>query len=113
LQEFNFTIQVRLGKSHANADHLSRINQELGSEPIDDEFPDAALFQVEVIPMEYADIIHFLSKGQFPVDYTKKQKKKLVYKVGPYTLIAETLYKKGKDEILRRCINRSQVPFIL
>jgi hypothetical protein len=113
LQEFNFTIQVRPGKSHANADHLSRINLELGSEPINDDFPDAALFQVEVIPTEYADIIHFLSTGQFPIDYSEKQKKILAYKVTPYTLIAETLYKRGKDEILRRCVNPSEIPLIL
>jgi len=85
----------------------------LESKPIDDEFLDAALFQVEVLPTEYADIIHFLSTGQFPLDYTEKQKKKLVYKIGLYTLIADTLYKKGKDEILRCCINPSEVLLIL
>ena len=73
LQEFNFTIQVRFGKSHANADHLSRINQETGSEPVNDEFPNAALFSVDIIPLEYADIIHYLSTQQFPSDYTKNK----------------------------------------
>lgn len=41
LQEFNFIVEVRRGKSHANVDHLSRPNDESGSEPIDDSFPDA------------------------------------------------------------------------
>ena len=113
LQEFNFTIQVRPGKSHANADHLSRINHKEGSEPINDNFLDADLFQLDIIPIEYADIIHYLSTRQFPLEYTEKQKKMLVYKTSPYTLIAGTLYKKGKDEILRRCINPSEVPIIL
>jgi len=71
------------------------------------------LFQVDTIPGEYADIIHFISTGQFSLEYTKKQKKKLVYKVGPYTLIDEVFYKKGNDKILRRCINPSKVPIIL
>jgi len=113
LQEFNFTTQVRPGKTHANADHLSRINQAKGSQPINDDFPDADLFQVDTIPVEYADIIHFLSTGQFPLEYTEKQKKKLIYKAGPYTMIDGVLYKKGNDEILRRCINPSEVPLVL
>ena len=54
LQEFDFTVEVRPGKSHANADHLSRLNNESGSEPIDDSFPDAQLFYIDVIPHEYA-----------------------------------------------------------
>ena len=37
----------------------------------------------------------------FPVDYSDKQKQRLVFKAQPYTMIGEVLYKKGKDEILR------------
>jgi hypothetical protein len=66
LQEFNFTIQVRPGKHHANADHLSQISDELGFEPIDDEFSDAQLFNVDVIHPKYADIIYYLDKRIFP-----------------------------------------------
>jgi hypothetical protein len=66
LKEFNFTIQVRPGKHHANADHLSRISYELSFEPIDDEFLDAQLFNIDVIHPEYVDIIYYLDKGIFP-----------------------------------------------
>jgi hypothetical protein len=37
----------------------------------------------------------------------------LIYRAEPYTLISGNLYKKGKDEIPRRCINPSEVPLIL
>ena len=53
LQEFDFTVEVHPGKSHANVDHLSHLNEELGDEPIDDSFPDAQLYFVDVIPPEY------------------------------------------------------------
>ena len=43
LQEFNFTVEVRPGKSHANVDHLSRSNEESGSEAIGNSFPYARL----------------------------------------------------------------------
>lgn len=49
LQKFNFTIQVRPGKNHANANDLSRISEELGTEPIDDSFPDAQSFFIDTI----------------------------------------------------------------
>ena len=38
LQEFNFTVEVRPDKSHVNADHLSRLEEESGSKSIDDSF---------------------------------------------------------------------------
>ena len=30
-----------------------------------------------------------------------------------YTIIVDTLYKKGKDEVLRRCVTSSEIPLIL
>ena len=40
-------------------------------------------------------------------------KSQLVHKSAPYTLIGGVLYKKGRDEILRRCIFQSEVDTIL
>jgi hypothetical protein len=113
LQEFDFTVNVRPGKKHANADFLSRMSEEINPESIDDSFPDAHLFNVEIILAEYADVIHYLSTSTFPSDYSDKQKQRLAHKALPYTLIAQILYKKGKDGILRRCINPSEVELIL
>ena len=113
LQEFNFTVEVRPGKSHANADHLSILRKDSRSEPIDDSFPDAQLFYIDVIPHEYAKIIEYLHSNKFPTDFNEKQKRQLVFKAMPYTIIADTLYKKGKDEVLRRCVTSSEIPLIL
>jgi hypothetical protein len=46
---------------------------EIGLKPIDDEFPDAQLFNVDVIHPEYADKIHYLDKGVFSQDCSEKQ----------------------------------------
>jgi hypothetical protein len=113
LQEFNFTIQVRPGKSHANADHLSRLSDALGTEPIDDSFPDADLFFIDKVSPEYAEIINYLQTNTFPEGLSKKQQQRLIFKAAPYSIIADTLYKKGKDGVLRRCIMNSEVPLIL
>ena len=57
LQEFTFTIHVRPGKKYANVDHLSRLTNELGGDPIPESFSDVDLFVVDVISEEYADLI--------------------------------------------------------
>ena len=72
LQEFNFTIKLRPRKSHANADHLSQLNEEIGTKPIDDSFPAAQLFYIDVIPHEYAEIIEYLQSNKFLTDFTEK-----------------------------------------
>jgi hypothetical protein len=76
---------VRLGKTHANADFLSRISKEINPKSIDDNFPDAQLFNVDVIPAEYANIMHYLTTNTFLLEYTDKQKC-LIFKVQPYTM---------------------------
>lgn len=43
----------------------------------------------------------------------EKQNKRLIFKAEPYTMISETLYKKGKDRVLQRCIHPTEVPLIL
>jgi hypothetical protein len=113
LQEFDFTVNVQPGKKHTNADFLSRMSEEVNPESIDDSFPDAHLFNVEIILAQYANVIHYLSTSTFFHDYIDKQKQSLAHKALPYTLIAQILYKKGKDGILRRCINPSEVDLIL
>jgi hypothetical protein len=113
LQEFNFLVNVQRGKRHANADFLSRISEEVNPESINDNFPNAHLFNVEIIPAEYADVIHHLNTSTFPQEYNDKQKERLAHKALPYTLIAQVLYKKEKDGILRRCVNPSEVELIL
>ena len=113
LQEFNFTIEIRPGKRHANADHLSRLTNELGKEPIPDALPDANLFVIDVIPTEYAELIQYLTSQSFPVNFTEKMKRQLIQKSLPYTMIADVLYRTGKDGVLRRCVFQSEIELIL
>ncbi len=74
LQEFDFTIHVRPKKKHGKGDFFSRISIETNLKSIDDSLPDAHLFNVDIIPIEYADVIHFFSTGIFLLEYTEKTK---------------------------------------
>jgi hypothetical protein len=115
LQEFTFTIVVRPGKSHGNADHISRLEPFPQSqlEPLNDKLPDAVLFEVDVIQTEYADILTFLQTNRMPEDYIPAHVKSLLQRSSPYTLIGGTLYKQGKDAVLRRCIFTHEIPMVL
>lgn len=108
LQAFNFTVEVRLDKNHANAYHHSRLNEESESKPIDDSFSDAQLFYIDMIPYEYSKTIEYLQTY-----FNDKQKSRLVFKAMPYTIIVDTLYKQEKYGVLRRCVTSSKIPLLL
>ena len=62
-QEFNFEIIVKPGRLNVGPDHLSCIETEEEPTNIDDGFPDAQLFRVEIAEYQYAPIIQFLAIG--------------------------------------------------
>ena len=65
LQEFDFIINVRPEKSHTNVDFLSRVSVQVNSKSIDDTFPNAHLFNVNIIPSKYADGCKYTTPCQF------------------------------------------------
>ena len=113
LQEFNFTVEVRPGKKHGNADHLSRLTEAEGSEPVNDALPDSQLFVVDVITDQYSEIIQYLTNQEFPTEFRAAEKRKLIEQCAPFSMIGSVLYKLGKDGVLRRCIFDSEVDSIL
>jgi hypothetical protein len=60
-QEFDFEVIVKPGKLNARTNHLSRVTN--GEEPtnLEDNFPDAQLFLVQVVDQYFVDIIEYLS----------------------------------------------------
>ena len=104
-QEYDFEIIVKPGKLNAGPDHLSRII-DLGEEPsnLEDNLPDTQLFFIQIVDDYYVDIIHFLTTRLAPDEFTKQQKKQLVFKAADFTLIARHLYKLGPYDVLYRCV---------
>ena len=62
---------MKPGRLNARPDHLSRIDS--GDEPsnLEDNLPDVQLFSIQISYNYYADIIHFLTTGWAPVEFTK------------------------------------------
>ncbi|KAL3698608.1 hypothetical protein R1sor_012684 [Riccia sorocarpa] len=105
LQEFDYTVQVRKGTSHANADYLSRLCTEDQTKEIADDFPDEDLFQLTTSQStRYYDEYHYLQTLQCPEGMGPEERAVFIHKMGPYELKKGILFKMGADEELRRCL---------
>ena len=69
IQEFNLKVKDKKGVENVVADHLSRLTiaHDTHSPPMNDEFPEESLMQLEKAPW-YAHIANFLSTGEIPSD---------------------------------------------
>ena len=100
LLEFDFTVCVRPEKSHMRADHLSRITNGESPIGIEDDLPDATLFQVETAPRWAEQIVGLLSIDFLasPRDFSSRED--ALRTIERYTLISGRLYYLGKDKVL-------------
>jgi hypothetical protein len=98
---------------NAGLDHLSRITNREEPMNLEENFPDAQLFSVQVVDEYFMDIIQYLSTGTLPQEFTTAQKKNLVVRVVDYQFIVGHLYNMGADNILRRCVLEHEIPRIL
>jgi hypothetical protein len=98
---------------NAGPDHLSRVTN--GEEPthLEDNFPDAQLFSVQILDEHFTDIIQYLRTSIAPQEYSTTQKKNLVVHAADYQLIVGNLYKMGTDSILRRYMLEHERPRVL
>ena len=76
LQEFNLQIKDKKGVENVVADHLSRLTiaHDTHSPPINDEFPEESLMQLEKAPW-YAHIANFLTTGDIPAEWKGQDRK--------------------------------------
>jgi hypothetical protein len=113
LTEFDYTVKYKPGNLHKQADHLSRLSIELGTCEINNNFPDANLFSIGVVPTWYEHIAEFLSTPQLPEGLSKNERRKVRVNSTHFALISGKLYRKGIDGLLRRCLTYGEVPTIL
>ena len=117
LQEYNYEVVVKSGKSNSNADYLSRQRGEEAVGDIRAEFPDEFLDdpnrKEEMVfhlngeePSEFDDIISYITKRTYPLGLNREEKSVFQHKAAPYSLIRGILFKMGADEQLRICLEK-------
>jgi hypothetical protein len=104
---------VKPRKLNTGLDHLSRVTNGEDSSNLEDTFPDAQLFSVQVADDYFVDIIDYLSTGTAPQEFNTVQRKNLVVPATDYQLIVGHFCKMGADNILRRCALEHERPRIL
>jgi hypothetical protein len=61
----------------------------------------------------YGVIRRYLVNMAFPLDSTSQQRKDIKHRNIPFILIDDTLYRRGRDGILRRVVDREEARIIL
>jgi hypothetical protein len=113
LTEFDYIVKYKPGSLHKQADHLSQLSIELGTSEIHDDFPNANLFSIGVVPTWYEHIAEFLSIQQLPEGLSKNERRKVRVNSTHFALIFGKLYRKGIDGLLQRCLTYGEVLVIL
>ena len=114
LQEFNLQIKDKKRVENVVAGHLSRltITHDTHSLPINDEFPEEYLMQLEKAPW-YAHIANFLATGEIPSDWKEQDRKYFSAKIHSFYWEEPFLFKYCADQIIRKCVPEEEQQGIL
>ena len=113
LEEFDYTVEYKPGRLHLQADHLSRLSDEVGTSPIDDRFIEDNLFLVTSTLDWYAGIVEFLTTQRLPAEWTKEDMRKVRVNSRHFAAIGNMLFRRRADTIRRRCVAEAEVPNII
>ena len=79
----------------------------------EESFPDEHLFLISSLDPWYGDIIVYLQTSKFPSTFSKDERRKLRHLAKNYVIIGDTLYRRGVDSILRRCLTLEEAESVL
>ena len=115
LQEFDLEIRDKKGSENVVANHLSRLEltEQRDRACIQEMFPDEQLMRVEATMPWYVEYVNYLAYKVLPQDLSSQQKKKFLYDVRSYLWDDLLLFKRGANQVIRRCVPDEEVPNIL
>ena len=87
-------------RMHLQADHLSRLTEQVGVKPIDDRLVDDNLFVVTVKHEWYAGIVKFLTTQKLPEGWSREEKRKVRVNSRHFLVMENRLFRRGADGIL-------------
>ena len=108
-EEFDYTVEYKPGRMHLQMDHLSRLSDNLGKNPVDDRLVDDGLLVVTSTPEWYAGIVKFLTTHKLPKEWTEEKKRKVRVNRRQFVVLDHRLFKRGSDGLLRRWVSKTEV----
>ena len=97
LLEFDFTVVVKKGVTHQQADHLSQLPNEQPNNGVADDLPDAYLFKVDMVPSWSKNIVPLLTLGKLQLTPSIETNFAYVEQFKNFIMFARCLYKQGID----------------
>ena len=79
----------------------------------DDSFPNDYIFLISTSNPWYGDILIYLQNLKYPTAYSREDRRKLRLHAKNYLIIGDTLYRRGVDSVLRRCLTHEEAEIVL
>ena len=94
---------------------MSNLEKDEPTKEVFDELPNASLFSITQLDEGdcYDNMMNFLLDYQFPSQWSKDKKRQLALGSKILTIITGQMYKKGIDQMLRRCVQKHEKVGIL
>jgi hypothetical protein len=109
--EYNFAMVYKPRCFHFVVNVLSQLLGVIENLGIPNKNIDASLL---ILQSEWLHEVHtYISTRNFLKGYSIKQRKKLVLKALPFTIIDGQLYKQRQDQILHQCLHAGKISIIL
>src|SRR3984885_12241168 len=90
-------------------DFLRADDETVAEESIIDE----SLFLISTLDLWYGDIIVYLQTQSFRPELSKSERRKIRFQSQQFKIIGDTLYRKGVDTVLRRCLTHEEAERVL
>jgi hypothetical protein len=113
LSEFDLEIKNKIGTENHVADHLSRLVHVEDELCLQETFPDEQLFSSSVTLPWDANIVNYLLTNMLPSNLPKAQRDKTKSDAKYYVWDDPYLWKHCTDQVIRRCIPKNEIIFIL
>ena len=114
LQEFDLEfVLAKLKKSLIFAELISDFPSEEEEEFYEDTFFDEHIFLISTLDPWYGYIIIYLQTLKVPTHLSRDERQGLRHVFKNYLIVDNTLYRRGVDSILRRCLTHEEDEFVL
>ena len=80
---------------------------------VEDDMPDAYLFNIEMIPKWSEYYVPLLTIGQLNIPLPIKNKQALIQNTASFVMLAGQMYNRGLDGVLQLCIEPREKPHYL
>lgn len=109
LQEFDLEfVKSKSKKALVFAELLCDLPSSSNDETSEESIVDESLFLISTSDEWYGDIIVYLQTQKFRPNTSHSEQKRIRYQAKDYMIVGDTLYHRGIDTVLRRCLTHEE-----